>query len=265
MFSQVVIATDFAEYPVADPAIGRIHHFDIPICDSDLIHSGDFGTSQYCNLLVEKIFTLAHFEVMPFLRFQCSQLDDPKGWLLSLENLLHTNNNLFNTWHEHMIIEMVMIFAAMLFQEVDSGKFRRVRKYNISEVKKQLMNLKTSVDQIAFLYEIKTEYLQDRTKIVDYSEAPFDQLISLEIERIEQLRASFEKIRNRKPLLKSNLDEELIDNNEFLLKMNISRRTAQAWRDKALINFYPIGSKIYYRLADVELMLQKKYVKSAKK
>ena len=47
--------------------------------------------------------------------------------------------------------------------------------------------------------------------------------------------------------------------------MNISKRTAQFWRDNGVINFIQIGSKIYYKLSDVELMLLQNYVKPLKK
>ena len=39
--------------------------------------------------------------------------------------------------------------------------------------------------------------------------------------------------------------------------MNISKRTAQEWRNKKIIEFSQVGNKIYYRLADVLDLLQK--------
>jgi hypothetical protein len=41
--------------------------------------------------------------------------------------------------------------------------------------------------------------------------------------------------------------------------MNISKRTAQSWRDEGKVSFSQIGSKIYYRMSDVQKLLDKNY------
>ncbi len=265
MLLQSVLSTEFLEHPVANPAFSQLHHFDVPFFDSETIYAGDFGHNQYCIPLMHKIFSLDHFQVMPFLHYQCSHVKDPKAWLLGLEKLLHNNFHLFTTWPTRLQMEMILIHTAILFQDVESGKARHFKKYNILDVKKQLRSLKSSMEQLDYLYELKTEFLQDKNRIIDYSEMPFDQLIMIEIEKIEQLRASIEKIKGKKSLSKNNLSDQYIDNQEFILKMNISKRTAQFWRDNGVISFIQIGSKIYYKLSDVELMLLQNYVKPKKK
>ena len=55
---------------------------------------------------------------------------------------------------------------------------------------------------------------------------------------------------------------EFVDNVDFIKLMNISKRTAQAWRDEGKISFSQVGSKIYYKLSDVEKLLQAHYNKS---
>ena len=49
------------------------------------------------------------------------------------------------------------------------------------------------------------------------------------------------------------------DNQEFMQLMNISKRTAQLWRDTKLIGFCQIGSKIYYCLLDIQNLLKENY------
>lgn len=49
------------------------------------------------------------------------------------------------------------------------------------------------------------------------------------------------------------------DNQEFLKLMNISRRTAQMWRDTGLIGFSQLGKIIYYRLEDIQNLLKENY------
>lgn len=56
--------------------------------------------------------------------------------------------------------------------------------------------------------------------------------------------------------------EKFLDNQEFIQLMKISKRTAQTWRDEGKIAFSQVGSKIYYKLADVEGLLQGHYHKA---
>jgi DNA-binding MarR family transcriptional regulator len=54
-------------------------------------------------------------------------------------------------------------------------------------------------------------------------------------------------------------DDTFLDNQEFLQLMHISKRTAQSWRDEGKVSFSQIGSKIYYRMSDVQKLLDKNY------
>lgn len=64
-----------------------------------------------------------------------------------------------------------------------------------------------------------------------------------------------EEILTRKQ--RSNPDEVFFDNQEFIQVMNISKRTAQAWRDEGIISYSQVGSKMYYRLSDILVLLEK--------
>jgi hypothetical protein len=59
----------------------------------------------------------------------------------------------------------------------------------------------------------------------------------------------------------SKLDPEdiIFDNQEFLKVMNISKRTAQQWRDTGYVGFSQLGNKIYYRLSDIKALLNANY------
>ncbi len=52
-------------------------------------------------------------------------------------------------------------------------------------------------------------------------------------------------------------DIGFIDNSELCRAMNISKKTAAAWRRKKVLRFTKMGGKFYYMLADVKEMLQK--------
>lgn len=60
---------------------------------------------------------------------------------------------------------------------------------------------------------------------------------------------------------KQHLDPQdvFFDNQEFLQLMNISKRTAQVWRDSGYIGYSQMGNKIYYRLADIQDLLNENY------
>lgn len=62
--------------------------------------------------------------------------------------------------------------------------------------------------------------------------------------------------------LVSPTSERFINNSNFLLKMQISKRTAQTWRDEGKISFSQIGNKIYYLESDVEELLKGNYIKA---
>lgn len=60
-------------------------------------------------------------------------------------------------------------------------------------------------------------------------------------------------------------EDQFLDNQEFMQLMNISKRTAQSWRDEGVISFSQIGSKIYYRMSDVRRLLDNNYRKAFRK
>lgn len=59
--------------------------------------------------------------------------------------------------------------------------------------------------------------------------------------------------------------DEFIDNADFIQLMKISKRTAQAWRDEGKISFSQVGGKIYYKMSDVQDLLNKNYNPAFKK
>ena len=92
------------------------------------------------------------------------------------------------------------------------------------------------------------------------------------MEAIILSKNQYEEILNKIDEVKSSLEEKqknpkdiFVDNQEFLQLMNISKRTAQTWRDEGVVSFSQIGSKIYYRMSDVEKLLEKNYRKAFKK
>jgi 3-methyladenine DNA glycosylase Tag len=56
-----------------------------------------------------------------------------------------------------------------------------------------------------------------------------------------------------------NPKDVFVDNQEFIQLMNISKRTSQTWRDEGKIAFSQVGGKIYYRMSDIQGLLDQNY------
>ena len=57
-------------------------------------------------------------------------------------------------------------------------------------------------------------------------------------------------------------DDMFIDNPKFMELMGISQKTAQTWRDTGVVSFSQIGNKIYYRISDIQQLLNDNYIKA---
>jgi hypothetical protein len=55
------------------------------------------------------------------------------------------------------------------------------------------------------------------------------------------------------------LEKQIIDNADFIQLMQISSSTAKNWRNKGLIAYSQIENKIYYKIQDIQLALDKYY------
>lgn len=86
--------------------------------------------------------------------------------------------------------------------------------------------------------------------------------VILSKDQYTELVARLDEIANTKNEPKK---DTFLDNQEFLQLMKISKRTAQTWRDEGRISFSQVGNKIYYKLSDVEKLLQEHYNKAFSK
>ncbi len=85
------------------------------------------------------------------------------------------------------------------------------------------------------------------------------------VEEYKDILAKMDKILNAVEYSKNVPSEKFVDNADFIRLMNISKRTAQTWRDEGVISFSQVGSKIYYRMSDIESLLESRKVKAFKK
>ena len=59
-------------------------------------------------------------------------------------------------------------------------------------------------------------------------------------------------------------NSSFVGNNQFSKLMNISKRTAQQWRDNNVISYSQVGNKIFYQISDIQQLLQDNYIKAKK-
>ena len=81
-------------------------------------------------------------------------------------------------------------------------------------------------------------------------------------DQFSDLMSKLDTIQSQISLRSDTKKETFLDNQEFLLLLKISKRTAQTWRDEGKISFSQVGNKIYYKLSDVEKLMQEHYNKS---
>lgn len=91
------------------------------------------------------------------------------------------------------------------------------------------------------------------------------EVITIQSEAFQELVKKMDEIQTKLIAKDKEPKEIWLDNQEFIQLMKISKRTAQHYRDTGMISFSQVGSKIYYRMNDVEELLKKHYNKAFKK
>ncbi len=86
--------------------------------------------------------------------------------------------------------------------------------------------------------------------------------IIFSVQQYKELVNRLDVLNKKLEAKQKSLDDIFVDNQEFLQLMNISKRTAQTWRDEGKISFSQIGNKIYYRMSAVQTLLNKNYNKA---
>lgn len=91
------------------------------------------------------------------------------------------------------------------------------------------------------------------------------EVITIQTEAYKNLIGKIEQINARLTQNEKQPKEQWLDNKELMDLLKISKRTAQHYRDNGIISFSQVGSKIYYKLSDVEELMSKHYNKSFNK
>ena len=82
--------------------------------------------------------------------------------------------------------------------------------------------------------------------------------LSGDIKEVKAQLQAFKKTRAE------NFKESWIDGQDVMLALNISKRTLQSLRDKGILPFSRINGKFYYKVADLEKLLECNYSRNLK-
>lgn len=75
--------------------------------------------------------------------------------------------------------------------------------------------------------------------------------------RLEVIDSKLESVQNEKPP-----EKVWVTNKEAAEILNVTLRTLQNYRDNGILSFSQVGSKIYYKVAELEKHLERHYVAS---
>ena len=86
------------------------------------------------------------------------------------------------------------------------------------------------------------------------------------IDLLNRLSASFEEVRSYVLGLKKselqNFKETWVDGQEVMQTLHVSKRTLQSLRDSGVLPYSRINGKFYYKVADIENLLESNYSQS---
>lgn len=214
MFKSTVTTAPFKEHHIIDMSLSEPGEFDIYAFDENqtpnFILSGKFSLQQYCQCLLRKLFAMNKSKIKPFIQYQCEQLTDPFTWLNKFEKLIDLNRDLFTTKDQNIKVDKALVVIELLRQDIECNKFNKAARFDFDRVKGKLKQYTTPEEQLCYLYEAQAEYLQNKPKLVDPTEIPFDQKCLIEIEKIERLEQLKKRTAQRTAILNGKSAKEKI-------------------------------------------------------
>jgi hypothetical protein len=183
-----VICSPFVEHPIVDVAQFDGGEYDIIVFEagqpSNFLNKSKFNLEQYCKCLLHKLFTIQKSKIKPFIQYQCDKMQEPIVWLNKLEKLIDLNRELFNTKDQVIKFEKSLMIIEVMRDVIEQKKQAPDSKFNFVKLKSDIKQYNFE-EKVSYLMEAKTEYLQNKPKIIDVNETPFDEKINLELDLIK--------------------------------------------------------------------------------
>lgn len=192
-----VICSPFVEHLIVDIAQFDAEEFDITVFEdsqiSSFLNKGKFNLEQYCKCLLHKLFTIPKSKIKPFIQYQCDKMQEPIVWLNKFEKLIDLNRELFTTKDQVVKFEKALMIIEVMRDSIEHEAKNQTNTFDIKEVKDKLKQYDAVEDKLFYLCEIETEYKQQRPALLNPHAVPFDEQISLEIDKLNKQEALKEK------------------------------------------------------------------------
>jgi len=85
--------------------------------------------------------------------------------------------------------------------------------------------------------------------------------MNVKIIGLEEITDMLNNLNSKVDILAQPAADHWLDNDDFVKYLKISKKTAQHYRDKGLIGFSQVGSKIYYKQSDINQFLESHAIK----
>lgn len=196
-----VICSPFVEHPVVDIAQFDGGDYDIVVFEegqsSNFLNGGKFNKELYCKCLLHILFTITKSKIKPFIQYQCDKMQEPIVWLNKFEKLIDLNQDIFATKEQAKSFEKALMIIEVMRDTIEHQDQSSIDKFDIKDVKTKLKQYDAVEDKLFYLCEIETEYKQLRPAILNPHSVPFDEQISLEIEKLNKQEILKEKSKQR--------------------------------------------------------------------
>lgn len=184
--------------------------------DFDIILDEKVTLQNYCNALIEILFTLKLSQYPTFINYQTNLVNNPIAWLNKLEKLLANNEELFVS--KKVLCRYNKLFnliekkqTELQSSSVKETKINTPKKYinaesedryfSFYEIKKQLEKINNDNQKILLLTKEMFEYQQANIEFVNQKTPFYDAQCTKEIENIyalQKIQTAIEDAQNHK-------------------------------------------------------------------
>ncbi len=190
MKKSFIKTSSFKEHLVKRSDSPDLHRFDIvalPGEAADFRSKAKFSMSQYCNTLLQKLFDLEKFLVKAFVKYHCTQVNEPLIWLNSLEELIILNLDFELSEKQHVNAQEALKIIVELQEQFSRSQHRPYSRQNLNA-------FKTIEEKVAYLLKLKDS---QKTLEIDLSnELSFNDKIERELVFLKSILAIALKNKN---------------------------------------------------------------------
>jgi hypothetical protein len=186
----------FVELLAAPSALSQNLVFDIIIDEKITLQN-------YCNALIEKIFTLRQSDFPAFLNYQSAQVKNSIVWLNKVEKLIANNEEIFASKHNMCRFTKLMHLIELKRKELQSSPVKDPasktpkrlinaisddRYFSYFEVKNHIETLDDFTEKLIYLTQEAFAYKQADKFSINTTLQPYDQQCNHQIEHLQTLR-----------------------------------------------------------------------------